>query len=242
MLFGCGEDAFFEPSHLNVSRRGHQAAKARREGKKGQEQEQDNIKKMFLYIYCVYYIYYIILYYIILYYIILYYILYIYMYIYRIIWCYIVLYYSILCYIVLYYSILYYIFIIIIIVIIIIISISIIYVHYIYMYIYRYIYIYIVHVRVYTYALKYIENYWDSWKIDYKRHYIWHMRHCTSQQEMCNALLEPYLFVNSCSSWCACLLRARHRWQDKSVSHSNQYWLHAKRHRILYRPQCHCVR
>ena len=93
---------------------------------------------------------------------------------------------------------------------------------YLYVYIDIYIYIYIVHVRVYTYALKYIENYWDNWKIDYKRHYIWHMRHCTSQQEMCNALLEPYLFVNSCSSWCACLLRARHRWQDKSVSHSNQ--------------------
>ena len=63
MLFGCGEDAFFEPSHLNVSRRGHQAAKARREDKRGQEQEQDNFKEkvLYIYMYIVYYIYYIIL-------------------------------------------------------------------------------------------------------------------------------------------------------------------------------------
>jgi len=41
MLFECGEGPFFEPWQLNVSRRGHQAARARREGKKGQEQEQE---------------------------------------------------------------------------------------------------------------------------------------------------------------------------------------------------------
>ena len=186
----------------------------------------------------IYYIY-IILYYIILYYIISYYIIfYIYIVLYDVILHYIIVYYAILYYIIVYYII----YLLLLSLLSLLLLVLLLYVHYIWMYIYRYIYIYIVHVRVYTYALKYIENYWDSWKIDYKRHYIWHMRHCTSQQEMCNALLEPYLFVNSCSSWCACLLRARHRWQDKSVSHSNQYWLHAKRHRILYRPQCHCAR
>jgi len=41
MLFECGEAAFFEPWQLNVSRRGRQAARARRESKKGQEQEQE---------------------------------------------------------------------------------------------------------------------------------------------------------------------------------------------------------
>jgi len=41
MLFECGEAAFFEPWQLNLLRLGRQAARARRESKKGQEQEQE---------------------------------------------------------------------------------------------------------------------------------------------------------------------------------------------------------
>ena len=45
MLFECGEAAFFQPWQLNVSRLGHQAARARRKSKKGQEQEQEGRRK-----------------------------------------------------------------------------------------------------------------------------------------------------------------------------------------------------
>ena len=45
MLFECGEAAFFQPWQLNLLRLGRQAARARRESKKGQEQEQEGRRK-----------------------------------------------------------------------------------------------------------------------------------------------------------------------------------------------------